>query len=53
MNAKRFSLGIIGFFTTLALAVWLLIWLMPEERYMDGDYSHWIQQRDHVFLHFS
>ena len=48
MNAKRFSLGIIGFFTTLALAVWLLIWLMPEERYMDGDYSHWIQQRDHV-----
>lgn len=48
MNAKRFALCLSLAVVLAILSVWGLTWILPEMRYMNQDYSAWIQQRDYT-----
>ena len=48
MNERKFCIGFISLFFLLAVVIYAAIWLMPEMRYMDGEYPYWMQQRDYA-----
>ncbi|MBP3819953.1 MAG: DUF1574 family protein [Butyrivibrio sp.] len=49
MNAKRFVWLTAGILSFLAIGIYALILLLPENCYMDDEYPNWLEQRDHVF----
>ena len=48
MNGKRFSLGLVAIIAFMVLLTTGLVWSLPEERYMDGEYPYWKQQKDYT-----
>ena len=48
MNCKKYSLAIICVYFIPILIIWLSAWFLPEERYMDGEYPYWKQQKDYI-----
>lgn len=45
MNARRYVVLFLTIVWGSMAAVWGLTWLLPGERYMDGEYDYWMQQK--------
>lgn len=48
MNGKIFSLTVAGVVAFVVILMGILVWTLPEMRYMDGEYSLWRQQKDYI-----
>ena len=47
MNSKRFTISIVGIMFSLIGIIYAALWILPEERYMQGEYSAWMQQKEY------
>lgn len=47
MNSKRFVISIIAIIFFLIGVIYAALWVLPEEEYMQGEYSAWKQQKEY------
>lgn len=47
MNSKRFTLFIVTILFSLVGIIYATLWILPEKRYMQGEYSAWMQQKEY------
>lgn len=47
MNSKKFVVSIAFILFSLVVSIYAALWLLPESRYMQSEYSAWMQQRDY------
>ena len=48
MNSKKFTIAIAFILFGLMGVVFLSLWILPEEKYMQGEYGAWKQQKDYA-----
>ena len=47
MNSKRFVISIVLIIFSLIGIIYAALWILPEEKYMQGEYSAWKQQKEY------
>lgn len=48
MNSKKFTVAIALILFGVMGVVYLSLWILPEEKYMQGEYGAWMQQKDYA-----
>lgn len=47
MNSKRFVISIVLIIFSLIGIIYAALWILPEEKYMQGEYGAWKQQKEY------
>lgn len=47
MNSKKFTISIVVIIFSLVGIIYAALWILPEEKYMQSEYSAWRQQKEY------
>lgn len=51
MNSKKFTISIVVIIFSLVGIIYAALWILPEEKYMQSEYSAWRQQKEYSSQH--